>query len=52
VYRINETNGRDNEYAGPNFIKEFHNATKNFDNIDKVKTMVFCGNIQAALNKL
>jgi hypothetical protein len=33
VYRDNETNGRPNELAGPNFIKEFIEVTKNFDGI-------------------
>ena len=36
VYRANETNGRSNELAGPNFIKEFLDYTKNFDGIEKV----------------
>ena len=52
IYRVNETNGRSKEYAGPNFIKEFIYVTKNFDDIDKVKTMIFCGNKEAALQKL
>ncbi len=33
VYRSNETNDRPNELAGPNFIKEFIEVTKNFDDI-------------------
>jgi hypothetical protein len=28
VYRVNETNGRDNECAGPNLFKEFIQLTK------------------------
>ena len=52
VYRVNETNGRSNALAGPSFIKEFLNVTKNFDDIEKVKTMIFCGNKQGALDKL
>jgi hypothetical protein len=43
IYRVNETNGRPNEYAGPNFIKEFLKETKDFKGREKVKTMIFCG---------
>jgi hypothetical protein len=43
--RLNEEKmGRRNEYAGANFIKVFLNETKNYDFIEKVKTMIFCGN--------
>ena len=48
IYRVNETNDRPNEYAGPNFIKEFLKETKDFNCIKKVKTMIFCGDEKAA----
>ena len=52
VYRVNETNGRDNEYAGPNLFKEFINLTKDFQDISKVKTMIFSRQKKNALDKL
>jgi len=44
VTRWNETNGRNPEMAGPNFIKEFINYTKYFDGIEKVMIMIYCRN--------
>lgn len=52
MYRANETNGRSKELAGPNFIKEFLEVTKDFADIKKVRTMIFCGNKEGALSKL
>ena len=52
MYRVNETDGRDNEYAGPNLFKEFINLTKDFKDISKVKTMIFSRQRESAIAKL
>ena len=48
IYRANESNGRVKELAGPNFLKTFKNFTKDYQEIHKVKTMIFCGNKENA----
>lgn len=52
MYRVNETDGRDNEYAGPYLFKEFINLTKDFKDISKVKTMIFSRQRESAIAKL
>ena len=48
ITRYNEPKGKDPSFAGPNFIKDFINETKNYEGIEKVKTMVFCGDSKKA----
>ena len=37
--------------AGPNFVKQFKIETQNYSGIDKVKIMVFTGNLETARDK-
>ena len=48
VYRTNENTEQEKKYAGPNFIKRFVDYTKDFENIQKVEKLIYCGSKKVA----